>query len=591
MGDFLRDVIFCDTEVYAYDWLVCYKFKNGEQISFHNDRRALIEFVVKHKDDITVGYNIRHYDQYIIQAICAGVEPKFVNDQIIKYKKRGWEVLKNKSVPKFVFFDVMTEQIGLKKLEAHMGLSIIETSVPFDIDRPLTEEELAEVEEYCWADVNALETVFYERIEEFKNHALLINKFDLPISHFKLTKAQLVAEIVDAKRRIPTDDEFEIEIPENLRIEKYHHVVDWFLSPESSVLNEKGKPYRQNNFKIGGVNHTVAWGGMHSTDLMVCWRWSPDSGEEKMLVLDVKSYYPTIIILYHLMSRAVENIDRYVEAYWERLELKAKKDPVANALKVLLNTFFGTTIYEFSKSYDPRMGRNICAFGQLFLLDLLEKLEPYCKPINSNTDGLCIHPLNADCTKKCMEICEEWQKRTGFELEFKNLIGCFQRDVNSYIWVTDEEENNVKAIGAFKLPSSLKCDLGIIPIVLQDYFVHGILVNESISANKGNLQLFQRIVSVGEHEGFIDEFGKDLPYKVIRWFPITKPEMAVHVKWKKDEKGDGIPNVTSKGIILNGEILGKKCPEWLDFEYYARMCRDQIKEIETSAFQKTLSDW
>ena len=42
---------------------------------------------------------------------------------------------------------------GLKSLEGFMGNDIRETSVPFDIDRKLTDAELEETVKYCRYDV------------------------------------------------------------------------------------------------------------------------------------------------------------------------------------------------------------------------------------------------------------------------------------------------------------------------------------------------------------------------------------------------------------------------------------------------------
>jgi len=586
-----HDLIFCDSEVYQDDWLFCFEFLNGDRISFHNDQAGLIKFVKEHKNDVFVGYNIRGYDQWILKGICVGMNPKFINDKIIKEDTPGWKVLQGKYPPSFNFYDAMTERIGLKKLEGHMGVSIIECSVPFNIERPLTKEELEEVEFYCWSDVSELKRVFFERFNEFRAHYHLIQKFELPIQDFRFTKTQLAAKILEAKKRPKSDDEFDLIIPENLKLEKYKFVVDWFLDPANHELDKDGKPFKSLIIEIGGVKHSIRWGGTHSIDLVVCWEW--DGEEQKMLILDVKSYYPTLILLYGLLPRSVENAVKYAKIYEDRLTYKSNKDPIADALKALLNSVFGATIYPGSNLYDPRQGRNICVLGQLFLLDLLEKLEPFVKIINSNTDGLCVHPHNEECYEKCQEICQEWQERTGMVLEFENVIKCFQKDVNNYIWVTDSDKNNIKARGDYKKPSVLKCDLGIIPVAVTNYFVYGIPVNESISANSDNLKLFQRIISTGSFEAFCDPSGKEFDFRVARWFACNKAAMSTNLRWKTASgKAERIPNTTPNGVILNDDIQGKKVPSWLDTEFYAKMIRSHIKIIEEGKRpQKSLSDF
>mgnify|MGYP005984719267 CR=1 FL=1 len=55
---------------------------------------------------------------------------------------------------------------SLKQLEAFMGHDIRETTVPFDIDRKLTEEVVF----YCRHDVHETMEVFSRQIVEFQSH-------------------------------------------------------------------------------------------------------------------------------------------------------------------------------------------------------------------------------------------------------------------------------------------------------------------------------------------------------------------------------------------------------------------------------------
>lgn len=64
-------------------------------------------------------------------------------------------------------------------LQAFMGHSIKETSVPFDIDRPLTEAELAEIMKYCRHDVEETVEVWLRSIEEFNTTMFFVNHFHL----------------------------------------------------------------------------------------------------------------------------------------------------------------------------------------------------------------------------------------------------------------------------------------------------------------------------------------------------------------------------------------------------------------------------
>ena len=72
--------------------------------------------------------------------------------------------------------------------------------------------------------------------------------------------------------------------------------------------------------------------------------------------------------------------------------------------------------------YDPLQANRVCVYGQLLLLDLIEKLEPHCELIQSNTDGILIKMPDGQDPNKWYELIDdiayEWEKRTGLVLEF-----------------------------------------------------------------------------------------------------------------------------------------------------------------------------
>ena len=79
---------FIDFEVFKYDWLcVIVNPFNGEETVIVNDSEMLGRYYEKHINEIFVGYNIRQYDQFIMKAILMGLDPKRVNDKIIKENK------------------------------------------------------------------------------------------------------------------------------------------------------------------------------------------------------------------------------------------------------------------------------------------------------------------------------------------------------------------------------------------------------------------------------------------------------------------------------------------------------------------------
>ena len=187
-------MIFYDFEVFAYDWLVVLIDLNAKQETvIINDPDKLKGFYESHKETIWAGYNSRHYDQFILKGILCGFNPKKVNDWIILDDKPGYRFSSLFRNFPLINYDVMPNPpISLKALEAFMGHSIKETTVPFDIDRPLTEAELAETVKYCRHDVEETVEVWVRNIAEFNTTMFFVNHFHLGSNSIGKTKAQLL---------------------------------------------------------------------------------------------------------------------------------------------------------------------------------------------------------------------------------------------------------------------------------------------------------------------------------------------------------------------------------------------------------------
>ena len=152
-----------------------------EQKVIVNDPDALLQYYEAHAKDIWCGFNSVRYDQYILKGILCGFDPKKINDYIIVKGNPGWKFSTLLNKFPLLNYDVMlgTDR-GLKSFEGFMGNNIKETSVPFDIDRKLTDEEIAETVKYCTHDVEQTIQVFMRRTEEFNTMMYFIKHFNLP---------------------------------------------------------------------------------------------------------------------------------------------------------------------------------------------------------------------------------------------------------------------------------------------------------------------------------------------------------------------------------------------------------------------------
>ena len=162
-------IIFYDFEVFEYDWLaVLIDVTAKKEYVIINNRDELKSLYEANRKDIWVGFNNRHYDQYIFKGILLGMNPKKINDWIIIDKKEGWQYSRAFNKIPMINYDVMPNPpVGLKTLEGFMGANIKETDVDFRIRRRLTQEEIQQTVKYCRHDVEQTIEVFLKKISEF----------------------------------------------------------------------------------------------------------------------------------------------------------------------------------------------------------------------------------------------------------------------------------------------------------------------------------------------------------------------------------------------------------------------------------------
>jgi hypothetical protein len=562
--------IFYDFEVFKYDWLVVFiDFDTRERQVIVNSRSELQDFYNQHKDDIFCGYNSRTYDQVIFKAILKGLHPWTVNSQIINENKKEHQILGYKNKIDFNNFDCLLLNKSLKQLEGFLNSKIKESDIDFNIDRHLTQDEIDETIKYCTHDVEQTIVVFEHTKEEFDAQLSLIEAFDLPMSSFGKTKAQLVAEILGANRyQNPKHDEFDIVIPDTLLVsKKYQHIVDWYKNPKN--YNYSRKLYTE----VAGCPHVFGYGGIHGA-LPSC------AVEGTILACDVASLYPSIIIEYGLMSRGVSNVNTYKEIRDKRIELKKVKDPRQLPMKIVLNSCYGTFKDEFNPLYDPRQSNNVCVHGQLLILDLIEKLEPYVTILQSNTDGIfmLLHDgVEADTVKS---IGAEWEKRTRLVLEWDEYKKLVQKDVNNFIMIA--ADGSYKSKGAYlKKLSPIDSDLLISNKALIGYFVNDTPIEDTVRAST-KLSDFQKIVKITSLYSYALFGEQRLKESVLRVFASNDPDAPGVFKVKLVdgvERIEKIANTPEHCFICGEDINDVPVPANLDLQYYIDLIQERLNDF------------
>jgi hypothetical protein len=560
-------ILFYDFEVFAHDWLVVIISPADEkEYIFHNDREGLIEFYNGHKSWIWCGYNSRNYDSVILKAIIIGFDPKRISDYIIYQGLKSWQIDPAFRTIQLFDYDAYILNTGLKQLEAFMGNDIRETSVPFDIQRPLTPDELELTIGYCRHDVEQLIEVFTRKIDDFNAQMDLIRTFNLPLSYISKTKAQLTAEILGCTKR-ERFDEWDIKIVPTLRLDKYAYVKDWFLNPSNHNYEKSLE------IEVAGLPHSFGWGGLHGAPN------KPIHRKGLLIHVDVTSYYPSLMIEYDFLTRNCRRKSKFKEIYDKRVELKKAGMKAAQApYKIVLNSTFGVCKDSMSKAYDPQMSNNVVINGQLLLLDLIEKLEGHCELIQSNTDGLIIQVKDTDAAfDKVDDICWEWEQRTRMSLGFDTLNEIWQGDVNNYVFRFDNGKLERKG-GYVKELGDLDNDLPIVNEAIVKYLTEGAEVESTVNSC-GDLKQFQKVVKISGKYKFGWHNGERLSDKTFRVFASTYPADTYIGKCKDENaKVEKFANTPLHCFIENGDVNGKPCPAKLDKRWYIVLAKKRLRD-------------
>lgn len=569
----VNGLLFYDFEVFKYDWLVVVMDMTAKKthviINSPEELEALYKANIK---EIWVGFNSRHYDQYILKAILCGFDPKKVNDYIITKGNPGWKFSSLfRQFPLWNYDVMLNTDVGLKSFEGFMGNDIKETSVPFNIDRKLTPEEIAETVKYCKHDVEQTVQVFLKRTEEFNTMMYFIKHFGLSMDYISKTKAQLAAEILGGNRKgADFDDEFQFPILDCLHLNKYKHIAEWYANPENHDYSKK-----QDKQIVAGVEHTFAWGGGHGARA----KYSADG---IFLIIDVTAYYPSLQKKYHFGYRVMNHPENFEFIHDSNIAYKRKGDKKARQpFKIMDNAISGQMKQKSSALYDPMSNNSICINGQLLLLDLVEHIEPYCELIQNNTDGIIVKLKDYEHDFDVLDdVVYEWEQRTGMKMDFDTYIGTiYQKDVNNYLLI-DRKTGAVKAKGGYVMKlNDLSYDLPIINKALVDYMIHGIPVRRTIMECQ-DLREFQLVSRISSKYTHILYGDKPIKEKCIRVFASNNPAdpgvKKVHAVRKTTAK---LTNSPEHCFIFNDDVKGVPVPDKLDRQWYIDFANKRLSDF------------
>ena len=322
---------------------------------------------------------------------------------------------------------------------------------------------------------------------------------------------------------------------------------------------------------------TFAWGGVHGGDKVIV----ECADDEVIFDVDAGQLYPNIMRHYGLLSRAARKPEMLDFVLDTSMRLKAEgKKKEREPYKRQCNIFYGAEGDPTNALYDPLHRNLVCVFGQLFILDLIEKIEDIVYLFNSNTDGIFFKVKKKDVGELNRRIAI-WEERTKLKMEYAEYTKFTSKDVNNYLAIKTNGEIHAK--GAYvKDLNDLDYDLPIVNEALRNYLMFGTPVEVTIGACT-DMRKFQKIVKLSnkykwvEHEG---EYGnKRYDNKSYRVFASNRKSDGRILKCDGTRNPAKFGNTSDRCFIVNDDIEGKTTDGFphLDRQWYIELA---IKRLE-----------
>ena len=419
---------------------------------------------------------------------------KAASDRIIKGGIKWWEVEEALGIR--IPWDVKKRHIdliepqpnafaSLKSLNGRMhGIQL--QDLPYDPDIRPTGEQMDAIAHYCLhSDLDATERLYQTLKGPLELRIALgeiygkdfRSKSDAQIGE-AIVKIRAEKLTGVAPRRVETKPGtiFKYEIPSYVTFEtpQLKAMLERLRETEF-IVDKNGKVnlpdwLSESKIKIGQSVYQMGIGGLHSTETS---RSVRSNATHILVDADVASQYPSIIMSLGLAPKSLGKtfLDVYGQIKTDRLKAKKRAKEIKDELpgvndperiaalklelvqcqvqdksgKVALNGVYGKLGSPYSVLYAPHLLIATTLTGQLTLLMLAERAEARgISVVSGNTDGLlfyCPREKYAGLKKDqkdrlnpsvLSEVTDEWERLTGFDLEFGEYRAIYNLSVNSY---------------------------------------------------------------------------------------------------------------------------------------------------------------
>lgn len=499
-----------DLETYRNQFLYCYmdlmtKEYTTLEVSNEVDNRDLI---YEHLSNVThqIGYNNKGFDYPIIEYILLNKKKLL----LVKADDFAW-MIHEKANEIIQGNDYYYTQLDIKQLDLYklnhfdrfkislkycgFGLRmLVLQDLPIRPDSLLTSEQMNIMRGYV---VNDVETTYalYERSKpliELRKQSKIDYHFDCSsmsntavarnvfikdycqltgINKYELKELSTTHNFIYPRDVI--SDKIKFTTP------KYQELLDKLMLDNTNLVTDDLK-YR---FSCNTITCDIKKGGLHSLN-------NAGYYTNKGVLLwdeDFSAFYPNILLALelspaHLNKEAFLTIVRKILQAKIDNQAKGDKLKTANA-KISINSIYGLLNAEGSPVKDDKVLYSVTLNGELFLLMMCERFEQFqeLKVKYQNTDGVMIQ-FPEYLKSQINDISYEFSKNINIPLEIVPIKAIYLENVSSYIAI--QEDGKIKRKGSFKKleDRELKDDSSamIVPIALEQYFVNGIPIRETI---------------------------------------------------------------------------------------------------------------
>lgn len=490
--------------------------------SLKNDFQKFLEFLhrnIKH-NEWHISYNGLEFDAQITQHILQNQEyllslPAQSIAQWIYSKAQ--DTIERKNNGEFLEFrekDISINQIDVFKLNhwdnpaKSSSLKWIQFSMDWHNlqDMPIShttmilrQDQIDDIISYCINDVASTKQIMQLSSDQIKLRKTLTEEYDINLysasepriskelflhflskatgySKWDLKNSRTKRTSIKVKDLILPYVKFDTPDFDSIR-QKFESLV---IDPEEtknafqySLTHKKVKT----DFGLGGL-HGARKSGIYEED-------------ENMIIMssDVVSFYPNLAIVNKWAPAHIskEAFCKQYEWFFNERKKIPKSDPRNYVYKIILNSTYGLSNDKNAFLYDPQLTMSITINGQLSLLMLYEMLStkiPDSVPIMQNTDGL---EMMIPKEKKglYLEICNQWEKITGLQLEHDTYKKIILADVNNYIGVFSNDKTKCK--GRFEFENLMlhkNKSFLIIRKAIYNYFIKNTPIEETINSSK-----------------------------------------------------------------------------------------------------------